>query len=54
MKPISRRKCIANMHAVNAEGASISALAASAMLESGWLRHNVRAHCLLRTPTEEG
>ena len=46
MKPVSRRKCPANMRAVNAESASISVLAASVMLELGLLRHNVRARCL--------
>ena len=53
MKPVSRRKCTANMYAVNEENGSISALAASVMLELGLLRHNVRARCLLRTPTAE-
>ena len=33
MKPESRRRCTANMRAVNAESASTSALAASIMLE---------------------
>ena len=53
MKPAFRRKCIANMRAVNAASASISVSAASVMLELGWLRRNVRALCLLRTPTAE-
>ena len=43
MKPVSRRKCTANMCAVNAGSASTAALAASAMLELGLLRHNVKA-----------
>ena len=51
MKPISRRRCIAAMRAVNAECASISALAASAMLELGLLRRNVKEPCLLHTPS---
>ena len=53
MKPAFRRKCSANMHTVNEENESTSASAASAMLELGWLRHNVKARCLLRTPTAE-
>ena len=53
MKPESRRKCTANMHAVNEENVSIFALAASVMLELGWLQHNVKALCLLRSPTAE-
>ena len=53
MKLAFRRKCIANMRAVNAESASISASAVSVMLELGLLRHNVRARCLLRIPTAE-
>ena len=53
MKLDSRRKCIANMHAVNAENGSIFVSAASVMLELGWLRHNVKEPCLRRTPTAE-
>ena len=53
MKPESRRRCIANMHAVNAENGSIFVSAASVMLELGLLRRNVKALCLLRTPTAE-
>ena len=53
MKPVSRRKCPANMHAVNEENGAIFVSAASIMLELGLLRHNVRARCLLRTPTAE-
>ena len=53
MKPESRRRCTANMRAVTEENGSIFASAASAMLESGLLRHNVKALCLLRTPTAE-
>ena len=53
MKLASRRKCIANMHTVNAENGSIFVSAASVMLELGWLRRNVRARCLLRAPTAE-
>ena len=53
MKLAYRRKCIANMHAVNAENGSIFVSAASVMLELGLLRRNVRALCLLRTPTAE-
>ena len=53
MKPESRRRCTANMRAVNAESASTSALAASVMLELGLLQHNVKEPCLLRTPTAE-
>ena len=53
MKLDSRRKCTANMHTVNAENGSIFVSAASIMLELGLLRHNVRARCLLRTPTAE-
>ena len=53
MKPESRRRCTANMRAVTEENGSIFASAASAMLESGLLRHNVRARCLLCTPTAE-
>ena len=53
MKPAFRRKCIANMRAVNAESASTSAFAASVMLELGLLQHNVKVLCLLRTPTAE-
>lgn len=53
MKPVSRRKCITNMHAVNEENGSTFALAASVMLELGLLRHNVKVLCLLRTPTAE-
>ena len=53
MKPESRRRCTANMRAVNEENGSIFVSAASIMLELGLLRHNVRARCLLRTPTAE-
>ena len=53
MKLAYRRKCIANMCAVNAENGSIFVSAASVMLELGLLRRNVRALCLLRTPTAE-
>ena len=48
MKPVFRRRCTANMRAVTVENGSIFASAASAMLESGLLRHNVKALCLLR------
>ena len=47
MKPESRRRCIASMRTVNIR------ISGKAMLESGLLRHNVRARCLLRTPTAE-
>ena len=53
MKPASRRRCTANMHAVNAESASTSALEANAMLETDLVRRNERALCLLRRPTAE-
>ena len=53
IKLFLRRRCTANLYAVNAESASISASAASAMLESGLLRRNVKALCLLRSPTAE-
>ena len=53
MKTASRRRYTANMCAVNAESASISALAASVMLALGLLRRNVKALCLLRIPTAE-
>ena len=53
MKLAYRRKCTANMHAVNEENGSIFVSAASVMLELGLLRRNVRALCLLRTPTAE-
>ena len=53
MKPDSRRRCTANMCAVNAENGSIFVSAASVMLELGWLRHYVKALCLRRTPTAE-
>ena len=53
MKLAYRRKCIANMYAVNAENESASALAASGIIELGLLQRNVRVRCLLRTPTAE-
>ena len=53
MRLAYRRKCIANMCAVNAENGSIFVSAASVMLELDWLRHNVKVRCLLRTPTTE-
>ena len=53
MKLAYRRKCTANMHAVNEENESIFVSAASTMLESGLLQHNVKVLCLLRTPTAE-
>ena len=42
-----------HIHAVNEASAPTSALAASAMLELGLLRHNVKEPCLVRTPTAE-
>ena len=53
MKLDSRRRCIANMCAVSAENGSIFVSAASVIGELGWLRHNVKALCLLRTPAAE-
>ena len=53
MKLAYRRKYTANMRAVNAESASISAFAASVMLELGLLQRYVKALCLLRRPTAE-
>ena len=53
MKLDSRRKCTANMRAVNEENGSIFASAARAMRELGLLRRYEKALCLLRTPTAE-
>ena len=53
MKLDSRCRCAANMRSVSEENGAIFVSAASVMLELDWLQHNVKALCLLRTPTAE-